>query len=40
VRSALVHALGQLDLDYTADRSMERWEEFYARRLVELLAAR
>lgn len=31
VRSALV----QLDLDYTAVRSMERWEEFYARRLVE-----
>jgi len=40
VRSALVHALVQLDLDYTADRSMERWEEFYARRLVQLLAAR
>ena len=40
VRSALVHALVQLDLDYTADRSIERWEEFYARRLVELLAAR
>ena len=40
VRSALVHALVQLDVDYTADRSTERWEEFYARRLVELLAAR
>jgi hypothetical protein len=40
VRSALVHALVQLDLDYTADRSTERWEEFYSRRLVELLAAR
>jgi hypothetical protein len=40
VRSALVHTLVQVDLDFTADRPMERWEEFYARRLVDLLAAR
>jgi hypothetical protein len=40
VRSALVHALVQLDLDYTAERPAERWEDVYARRLVERFAPR
>ena len=38
VRSALVHALVQFNLDYTAARPAERWEEVYARRLVERFA--
>ena len=31
VRSHLVHALVQLDRDYTAARQTERWEDVYAR---------
>ena len=34
VRSALVHALVELDREYTATSSGERWEDFYARGLV------
>jgi hypothetical protein len=33
VRSTLVHALVQLDRDYTAESPDERWEDFYAARL-------
>ncbi len=36
VRSHLVHALVQLDRDYTAAGPSERWEEWYAARLPEL----
>jgi len=35
VRSHLVHALVQLDRDYTAAPQEQRWEDWYARRLVE-----
>jgi hypothetical protein len=35
VRSHLVHALVQLDLDYTESRPDEPWEAWYARRLVD-----
>ena len=34
VRSHLVHALVQLDLDHTAAGSGERWEDAYARGLA------
>ncbi len=37
VRSHLVHALVQLDRDYVAVSPDERWEDFYARGLVERL---
>jgi hypothetical protein len=33
VRSHLVHALVQLDRDYTAEPREERWEDWYAREL-------
>ena len=33
VRSHLVHALVQLDRDYTAAATDEAWPDFYARRL-------
>ncbi len=36
VRSHLVHALVQLDRDYTAAGPQERWEDWYAARLGEL----
>ena len=36
VRSHLVHALVQLDRDYTAAGPSERWAEWYAARLPEL----
>ena len=36
VRSHLVHALVQLDRDYTAGQPGEPWEDYYARRLAEL----
>jgi hypothetical protein len=36
VRSHLVHALVQLDRDYTAEQPDEPWEDCYARRLAEL----
>jgi hypothetical protein len=35
VRSHLVHALVQLDLDYAAAGPDEAWEDWYAARLVE-----
>ena len=35
VRSHLVHALVQLDRDYTAAPQDQRWEDWYAHRLVE-----
>jgi hypothetical protein len=35
VRSHLVHALVELDRDYTAETRDERWEDWYAERLVE-----
>ena len=38
VRSHLVHALVQLDRDYLAAGPDERWEDYYARRLVERFA--
>jgi hypothetical protein len=34
VRSHLVHALVQLDREYTAESHDERWEDWYAQRLV------
>jgi len=34
VRSHLVHALVQLDRDYTSESREERWEDWYAERLV------
>jgi hypothetical protein len=37
VRSHLVHALVQLDRDYIAAQPDEPWEDWYARRLSELL---
>ena len=39
VRSALVHALVELDRGYTAAEPGERWEDFYARGLVERFAS-
>jgi hypothetical protein len=39
VRSHLVHALVELDREYTAASPSERWEDWYAARLVERLAA-
>ncbi len=38
VRSHLVHALVQLDRDYLALAPEERWEDYYARSLVERFA--
>jgi hypothetical protein len=35
VRSHLVHALVQLDRDYTEQQPQERWEDWYAERLLE-----
>jgi len=35
VRSQLVHALVELDREYGAETREERWEDWYARRLVE-----
>jgi len=37
VRSHLVHALVQLDRDYTAEAPDERWEDWYAERLADRL---
>jgi hypothetical protein len=36
VRSHLVHALVQLDRDYTAAHPGEPWEDWYARGLIGL----
>jgi hypothetical protein len=38
VRSHLVHALVQLDRDYTRDAPDDSWEQYYAHRLPQLLA--
>jgi hypothetical protein len=35
VRSELVYLLVQLDKDYTRDSPAERWEDYYAARLLE-----
>jgi hypothetical protein len=35
VRSALIHALVELDREYTSSQPDERWEDFYARGLIE-----
>lgn len=35
VRSELVHALVGLDKAYSAERPTDRWEDFYARHIVE-----
>ena len=37
VRSHLVHALVQLDRDFTAARPADRWEDWYASRLTTAL---
>jgi hypothetical protein len=38
VRSHLVHLLVELDRDYTESNSDERWEDYYARRIIEHLS--
>jgi hypothetical protein len=38
VRSHLVHALVELDREYTSEARSERWEDWYAQRLVERFA--
>jgi hypothetical protein len=35
IRSHLVHALVQLDRDYTSEQPEQRWEDWYARALLE-----
>ena len=35
VRSHLVHALVECDRDYTRNAPAERWEDWYAARLIE-----
>lgn len=37
IRSHLVHALVDLDRQYTAEEPDERWEDWYASRLVDTL---
>ncbi len=37
VRSHLVHLLVELDREYTANDAQERWEDYYARRIIERL---
>jgi hypothetical protein len=39
VRSHLVHALVQCDLDYTAAQTDDPWPRFYARELTRRLSA-
>ena len=39
VRSHLVHALVDLDREYTAEPRDERWEDWYAERLLEQFGA-
>jgi hypothetical protein len=39
VRSHLVHALVQLDRDFTASGRTGRWEDWYAEQLVEQFGA-
>ena len=38
VRSHLIHALVELDRQYVAEKPGERWEDVYARGLVERFA--
>jgi hypothetical protein len=38
VRSELVYMLVKLDKDYTAQSPEEKWEDFYASRIVEELS--
>jgi hypothetical protein len=40
VRSHLVHALVQLDRDYTVEQRDESWEDWYARGLIGLFGRR
>jgi hypothetical protein len=40
VRSHLVHALVELDREYTAEPRQEQWEGWYARRLLEQFGKR
>jgi hypothetical protein len=40
VRSHLVHALVQLDREYTETASEDRWEDWYAARLSAFLESR
>jgi hypothetical protein len=35
IRSHLVHALVQLDRDYTSEQPEQRWEDWYAHTLLE-----
>jgi hypothetical protein len=39
VRSQLVHALVELDREYTSSHSAERWEDWYAERLAAAFAS-
>jgi len=39
VRSHLVHALVQLDRDYTADHPNDAWDDWYAGRLIGLFGS-
>ena len=39
VRSHLVHALVELDREYTAEPRDKRWEDWYAERLLERFGA-
>jgi hypothetical protein len=39
IRSHLVHALVQLDREYTTSQSSEQWEDWYASRLGARLTA-
>jgi len=38
IRSHLVHALVELDRLYSAERPAERWEDWYAGRLIDRFA--
>ena len=38
VRSELVYLLVKLDKDYSAEERSEKWEDYYAKRLLEELA--
>lgn len=40
VRSELVYTLVKLDKDYTAEGAEEKWEDFYAQRIVVELGDR
>ncbi|TMK73224.1 MAG: hypothetical protein E6G48_05845 [Actinobacteria bacterium] len=40
IRSELTYVLVKLDKDHTAERPEERWEDYYAERLVEHFAGK